>query len=93
MDQDCAHSNSTGTMRTLSELEHAQQGWPVDHDASATLAGPGNSTQMLEYWDNPTVTSGMRRQGWIMTGDQATVDADAYIRFLGHHDDMIASAG
>ena len=48
---------------------------------------------MLEYWGNPTATSGMRREGWIMTGDQAAVDADAYIRFLGRHDDMIASAG
>ncbi len=54
---------------------------------------PGDPTQMLEYWGNPTATAGMRRNGWIMTGDQATRNADGYIRFLGRDDDMIASAG
>ena len=54
---------------------------------------PGDPTQMLEYWGNPAATEGMRRDGWIMTGDQATVDANGYIRFLGRDDDMTASAG
>ncbi|MYA39188.1 MAG: AMP-binding protein [Acidimicrobiia bacterium] len=54
---------------------------------------PGDPTQMLEYWANPAATAGMRRDGWIMTGDQALLDADGYIRFLGRDDDMIASAG
>ena len=54
---------------------------------------PGDPTQMLEYWGNPEATAGMRRDGWIMTGDQAIVDADGYIRFLGRDDDMVASAG
>ncbi len=54
---------------------------------------PGDPTQMLEYWGNPEATAGMRRDGWIMTGDQATIDADGYIRFLGRDDDMVASAG
>ena len=54
---------------------------------------PGDPTQMLEYWGNPTATAAAHRNGWIMTGDQATVDADGYIRFLGRDDDMVASAG
>ena len=54
---------------------------------------PGDPTQMLEYWGNPTATAAMRRDGWIMTGDQAILDADGYIRFLGRDDDMVASAG
>ena len=54
---------------------------------------PGDPTQMLEYWGNPAATAGMRRDGWILTGDQATLDANGYIRFLGRDDDMIASAG
>ncbi len=54
---------------------------------------PGDPTQMLEYWGNPTATRAMRRNGWIMTGDQAVADTDGFIRFLGREDDMIASAG
>ena len=54
---------------------------------------PGDPTQMIEYWGNPTATDAMRRNGWIMTGDQATIDTNGYIRFLGRDDDMIASAG
>ena len=48
---------------------------------------------MREYWSNPDATAAMRRNGWVMTGDQATVNEDGYIRFLGRDDDMIASAG
>ena len=44
---------------------------------------PGDPTQMIEYWGNPATTAGCFRNGWIMTGDQGTVDADGYIRFLG----------
>ncbi|WP_420431206.1 AMP-binding enzyme, partial [Candidatus Poriferisocius sp.] len=54
---------------------------------------PGDPTQMIEYWGNPEATAGRLRNGWIMTGDQGTVDASGYIRFLGRDDDMISSAG
>ncbi len=73
----------------------------LDEDGQEISAGeigeiavrPGDPTQMLEYWGNPKATAGMRKDGWIMTGDQATIDSDGYIRFLGRDDDMIASAG
>ena len=54
---------------------------------------PGDPTQMLQYWGNPAATAAAHRNGWIMTGDQAILDANGYIRFLGRDDDMIASAG
>ncbi len=54
---------------------------------------PGDPTQMIEYWGNPAATAGRFRNGWIMTGDQGTVDENGYIRFLGRDDDMISSAG
>jgi acetyl-CoA synthetase len=53
--------------------------------------GPGDPTQMLKYWGNPVATAGMRQNGWIMTGDQATMDVNGYIRFLGRDDDMVTS--
>ena len=54
---------------------------------------PGDPTQMLKYWGNPAATAASHRNGWIMTGDQATLDANGYIRFLGRDDDMVASVG
>ena len=48
---------------------------------------------MIEYWGNPEATAGSYRNGWIMTGDQGTIDAQGYIRFLGRDDDMVSSAG
>jgi len=54
---------------------------------------PGDPTQMLRYWKNPEATASRLKDGWIMTGDQAIIDEDGYIRFLGRDDDMISSAG
>ena len=54
---------------------------------------PGDPTGMLEYWGNPDATASRLRDGWIMTGDQATINDAGYIRFLGRDDDMISSAG
>ena len=62
-------------------------------DIGEIAVRPGDPTRMLEYWGNPEATAATYRDGWIMTGDLATVDADGYIRFLGRDDDMISSAG
>ncbi|MYD03413.1 MAG: AMP-binding protein [Acidimicrobiia bacterium] len=67
---------------------------PIEAGAIGEIAvRPGDPTHMREYWGNPDATAAMRRNGWVMTGDQATVNEDGYIRFLGRDDDMIASAG
>ena len=69
-------------------------GAPIEPGEIGEIAvRPGDPTQMIEYWGNPAATAGCFRNGWIMTGDQGTVDADGYIRFLGRDDDMISSAG
>ncbi|MDE0287790.1 MAG: AMP-binding protein, partial [bacterium] len=69
-------------------------GSPIEPGGLGEIAvRPGDPTQMIEYWRNPAATAGQFRDGWIMTGDQATVDARGYIRFLGRDDDMISSAG
>ena len=73
----------------------------LDGDANPIAPGeigeiavrPGDPTQMIEYWRNPVATRGQYKSGWIMTGDQGTIDGNGYIRFLGRDDDMISSAG
>ena len=78
--------------RTVAVLDGS--GEPIDPGEIGEIAvRRGDPTQMIEYWGNPAATAGQYRNGWIMTGDQGTVDADGYVRFLGRDDDMISSAG
>ena len=78
--------------RTVAVL--GEDGKPIEPGQVGEIgARPGDPTQMIEYWGNPEATEGRLRDGWIMTGDQATVDATGYIRFLGRDDDMVSSAG
>lgn len=46
-----------------------------------------------EYWRNPEETSSHFREGWYLTGDRATRDADGYFWFVGRKDDVIKSSG
>lgn len=47
----------------------------------------------LEYWRDPQATAKKFVGDWMLTGDQAEVDADGYFRFVGRDDDIINSAG
>jgi fatty-acyl-CoA synthase len=54
------------------------------------LAG---STVMKEYWRNPTATAAALRDGWLHTGDIASVDEEGYFRIVDRAKDMIISGG
>lgn len=45
------------------------------------------------YWRNPEATAAALREGWLHTGDLATVDADGYYRIVDRVDDMFVSGG
>ena len=78
--------------RTVAVLD--DDGNPIEPgDIGEIGVRPGDPTRMIEYWGNPEATAGSYRNGWIMTGDQGTIDAQGYIRFLGRDDDMVSSAG
>lgn len=47
----------------------------------------------LGYWRNPEATAEKVRDGWLGTGDRATVDDEGYFHFVGRYDDLISSAG
>lgn len=46
---------------------------------------------MVGYWNNPTATAETLRDGWVYTGDLATVDEDGYIYLVDRKHDMIVS--
>lgn len=45
------------------------------------------------YWKQPEVTAATIREGWLYTGDLATMDEEGYIWIVGRKKDMIVSGG
>jgi long-chain acyl-CoA synthetase len=48
---------------------------------------------MAGYWNKPAETAAVLRDGWLMTGDIATIDGDGYIRIVDRKKDMILVSG
>ena len=70
-------------------------------DPSGADAAPGESGEVIvrgkhvmrEYWNNPEATAETIRDGWLYTGDGATVDEDGYVYIQDRIKDMIISGG
>lgn len=48
---------------------------------------------MRGYWKRPDETAKVLRDGWLHTGDIATMDAEGYIKIVGRMKDMISAGG
>ncbi|MFT7516792.1 MAG: long-chain acyl-CoA synthetase [Myxococcota bacterium] len=48
---------------------------------------------MQGYLNNPDETANALRNGWLYTGDLATVDEDGYFKIVGRKKDMIIASG
>jgi len=48
---------------------------------------------MKGYWNQPEKTTASLRNGWMYTGDMATVDEDGYIYIVDRKADLIISGG
>jgi acyl-CoA synthetase (AMP-forming)/AMP-acid ligase II len=48
---------------------------------------------MKEYWNRPEATAESLRDGWLYTGDLASLDADGYVYIQDRKKDMIISGG
>jgi acetyl-CoA synthetase len=54
---------------------------------------PGWPAMMRTYWNNNEKYREKFVNGWYLSGDKATIDADGYFWFIGRDDDVINTAG
>jgi fatty-acyl-CoA synthase len=65
----------------------------VERGASGELCTRGYSV-MLGYWDDPERTrEAIDADGWMHTGDLATMDGEGYVNIVGRIKDMIIRGG
>jgi long-chain acyl-CoA synthetase len=48
---------------------------------------------MKEYWQNPAATASVLNDGWLATGDVATIDEDGFVYIVDRMKDMIIVSG
>ena len=73
----------------------------VVRNSGGTAVAPGEVGEitvrtakiMSGYWDDGAATEAAFRDGWLLTGDLATVDGDGYITIAGRSKDIIISGG
>ena len=54
---------------------------------------PGWPSIIHTYWNNPAGYASKFKNGWYLTGDRASIDADGYYWFVGRDDDVINTGG
>ncbi|NLJ72862.1 MAG: long-chain fatty acid--CoA ligase [Syntrophomonadaceae bacterium] len=72
------------------DLEEGSKDMPTGEPGELIAKGP----QVMEaYWKNPEETAIALRDGWLYTGDIATMDEDGFITIVDRKKDMILCSG
>ncbi len=69
-----------------------EEGNKVPQGETGELAAKGPQI-MLGYWQNAEATAEAFHEGWFLTGDIATMDADGYFYIVDRKKDMIVVSG
>jgi len=72
------------------DLETGTRALPTGEAGELVIKGP---QVMAGYWNMPEETALVLRDGWLHTGDIATIDEDGYHRIVGRKKDMILASG
>ncbi len=69
-------------------------GTVLPRGAAGTIAiRAPDPVMFLGYWNRPEATAAKFVGDWLLTGDQAVMDGEGYVTFVGRDDDVITSAG
>lgn len=71
-------------------LEDGVSDAPLGQPGELAVKGP---QVMLGYWNMPEETAASLRDGWLYTGDIATMDEDGYFFIVDRKKDMIIAGG
>jgi long-chain acyl-CoA synthetase len=72
------------------DLETGKRTLAVGEPGELLIKGP---QVMAGYWNMPEETANVLQDGWLHTGDIATIDEDGYHRIVGRKKDMILASG
>jgi long-chain acyl-CoA synthetase len=78
------------TQCRIVDLENGTQDMPVGERGELIVKGP---QIMKGYKGKPEETANTLKDGWVYTGDIATMDADGYFAIVDRKKDMILSGG
>lgn len=63
---------------------------PPGQSGELAIKGP---QVMKGYWNEPLLTAQALRDGWLLTGDIATIDEDGYLYVVGRLKEVIVASG
>ncbi len=78
------------TEMKLVDIETGTKEVPIGEPGEIIARGP---QIMREYWQNPEETADTLRDGWLYTGDIASMDEDGYVTILDRKKDMCLCSG
>jgi long-chain acyl-CoA synthetase len=78
------------TYAKIVDVETGEKEMPVGDAGELIIQGP---QVMKGYWNNPEETAQTLRNGWLYTGDIATVDEEGYFKIVDRKKDMIIAGG
>ncbi len=73
-------------------IDAAGRPLPPGEQGTVAVKRP-DPVMFLGYWNNPEATARKFAGDWLLTGDQASCDAEGYFHFVGRDDDVITSGG
>ena len=76
--------------RIVRETEDGYADVPVGEAGELIISGP---QVMKGYWNRPEDTKAVLRDGWLFTGDIASMDEDGYFFILDRKKDIIIASG
>jgi long-chain acyl-CoA synthetase len=62
----------------------------IANDGEVLVRG---SVVMAGYWNNPSGTDAVLKDGWLQTGDVGSIDGDGFLRITGRKKDIIVLSG